>query len=96
DELHQERVARLRNRPVENRWVGMRMTDPPFDLAMLARGQGAIGLGPIKSHAELAPALKEAIEHVRAGAVCVVDVRVAAEYARATSVALMRGAPTVR
>ena len=96
DELHQERVARLRNRPVENRWVGMRMSDPPFDLAMLARGQGAIGLGPIKSHAELAPALNEAIEHVRAGAVCVVDVRVAAEYTRATSVALMRGAPTVR
>ena len=96
DELHQERVARLRDRPVKNRWVGMRMTEPAFDLAMLARGQGAAGLGPIASHTELTPAMKEAIAQVRGGAVCVVDVRVAAEYARATSVALMRGAPAAR
>ncbi len=44
DELHQERVARLRGRPVENRWIGLRMSDPPIDLATLARGQGASGL----------------------------------------------------
>ncbi len=40
DELHQERMARLRNRPVENRWIGMRMSDPAMDLAALARGAG--------------------------------------------------------
>jgi hypothetical protein len=26
DELHQERVARIRNRPVENRWIGQRIS----------------------------------------------------------------------
>ncbi len=28
DELHQERVARMRARPVENKWIGQRMADP--------------------------------------------------------------------
>ncbi len=37
DELHQERVARMRNRPVENRWVGQRISEPDIDLA----GHGA-------------------------------------------------------
>ena len=41
DELHQERIARLRGRPVENRSVGLRMSNPPFNLALLAEGQGA-------------------------------------------------------
>src|SRR4029453_14342905 len=45
DKLHQERVARLRGRPVENRWIGMRMSEPDFDLAGLARNQGAQGIG---------------------------------------------------
>ena len=45
DELHQERIARMRGRPVENRSVGLRMSDPPFDLALLARGQGASASG---------------------------------------------------
>ena len=56
DELHQERMARLRGRPVENRWIGMRMSDPAIDLATLARGQGAQGHGPIRSADALAAA----------------------------------------
>ena len=36
DEVHQERVARQRGRPVENRSIGLRMDDPPLDLATLA------------------------------------------------------------
>ena len=28
DEVHQERVARMRNRPVENKWIGQRISDP--------------------------------------------------------------------
>ena len=35
DELHQERVARMRARPVENKWIGQRMTDPDIDLAAM-------------------------------------------------------------
>src|SRR5262249_42560899 len=43
DELHQERVARLRNRPPENRWIGQRISDPDIDCAGLGRAQGAVG-----------------------------------------------------
>jgi thiamine pyrophosphate-dependent acetolactate synthase large subunit-like protein len=95
DELHQERVAKMRARPAENRWIGTRMSEPPLDLAMLARGQGAVGIGPVTTLSELDAALKQGIDEVRRGAVCVVDVRVAPEYARATSAALMRQAPGI-
>ena len=47
DEVHQERVARMRNRPVENKWIGQRISDPDIDLAALARAQGARGFGPV-------------------------------------------------
>jgi thiamine pyrophosphate-dependent acetolactate synthase large subunit-like protein len=90
DELHQERVARERGRPVENKTIGLRMNEPPFDLAKLAEGQGVTGIGPISSKAELEKALTDACERVAAGATCVVDVRVAPEYARAMSSSLLR------
>lgn len=90
DELHQERVARVRGRPVENRWIGMRMSDPTMDLAELARGQGARGYGPVRTLDELAAAIERGIAEVRAGALCVIDVRVAPEYSRAVSSSLLR------
>ena len=40
-------MARLRHRPVENKWIGQRIADPEIDLAALARAQGAVGFGPI-------------------------------------------------
>ena len=83
DEVHQERVARMRNRPVENKWIGQRMTEPDIDLAALARAQGALGLGPITSYDELAPAYAQAIAAVEQGGVAVVDVRVEPGYAPA-------------
>ena len=93
DELHQERMARVRDRPVENRWIGMRMSDPAFDLAMLARGQGAKAYGPVQNAVALAAAIEQGVADVRAGAVCVLDVRVAPEYSRAVSSSLMRHVP---
>ncbi len=93
DELHQERMARVRGRPVENRWIGMRMSDPAFDLATLARGQGATGYGPVRSVDELAATIAKAVADVRAGAVAVIDVRVLPEYSRAVSSSLMRHVP---
>ena len=48
DELHQERVAKERGRPVENKWIGQRIDEPDIDLAMMARAQGAVGIGPVK------------------------------------------------
>jgi thiamine pyrophosphate-dependent acetolactate synthase large subunit-like protein len=77
DELHQERVARQRGRPVENRWVGQRMSDPAIDLAMLARAQGATAFGPVERPEALEAALREAIAAVDGGALAFVDVRVA-------------------
>ncbi len=91
DELHQERVARVRNRPVENRWIGQRIADPEIDLAQLARAQGAVGFGPITDGAELAGAFSGAIEAVDGGSVAVVDVRVAPGYAPAAIAGLFRG-----
>jgi len=90
DELHQERMARVRGRPIENRWIGLRLSDPAPDLALLARGQGARGFGPARSAEALAEALREAIAAVRAGELAVVDARVAPEYSRAVSSSLMR------
>ena len=53
DELHQERVARIRSRPVENRWIGQRISEPDIDFAALARSQGAQGFGPVTKTADL-------------------------------------------
>jgi thiamine pyrophosphate-dependent acetolactate synthase large subunit-like protein len=91
DELHQERVARMRNRPVENRWIGQRIADPEIDLAQLARAQGALGFGPVVDDAELASTFRSAVEAVEGGAVAVVDVRVAPGYAPAAVAGLFRG-----
>ncbi|HEX6321862.1 MAG TPA: thiamine pyrophosphate-dependent enzyme [Burkholderiales bacterium] len=80
DELHQERVAKERGRPVENKWIGQRIDEPDIDLAMMARAQGAEGVGPVRELAQLRPAIQEAIQKVQGGAVCVVDVRVVPGY----------------
>jgi len=80
DEMHQERVAKERGRPVENKWIGQRIDEPDIDLAMMARSQGAVGIGPVKELAELKPSLERAIREVKGGAVVVVDVRVKPGY----------------
>ena len=80
DELHQERVAKERSRPVENRWIGQRISGPDIDIAMMARAQGAEGIGPVAKASELNPAIEKGIQAARNGAVCVVDVRVAPGY----------------
>ncbi len=81
DELHQDRMARQRKRPVANRWIGQRIADPEPDLAMLARGQGATGFGPVRDPGELVRTLRQAIDTVEAGGVALVDVRVEPGYA---------------
>jgi thiamine pyrophosphate-dependent acetolactate synthase large subunit-like protein len=80
DEVHQERMAILRNRPVDNKWIGQKMLDPEIDTAGLARAQGARGFGPITRNDELATALAEAVAAVDNGEVAVVDVRIEPGY----------------
>ncbi len=90
DELHQERVARMRNRPVENRWVGQRISEPDIDLAGMARAQGAQGFGPVTAIGDLDAVFAQAIAAVEAGALAVVDVRVEPGYTAATTAAMTR------
>ena len=78
DEIHQERIARARARPVENRWVGQRIADPDPDLAALAVSLGLRGIGPIASSTELDGALATAVAAVLEGEAVLVDVRVSA------------------
>ena len=91
DELHQERVAVARHRPVENKWIGQRMSEPEVDLAAMGRAQGAVGFGPIIKPADLAAALEKAIAEVDAGKVAVVDVRVEPGYTAVMTQAMVRG-----
>jgi thiamine pyrophosphate-dependent acetolactate synthase large subunit-like protein len=90
DEIHQERVARERSRPIENRWIGQRIGDPDPDLAMIARGQGLIGLGPVEQPSALPAVLAEAVALLKQGRAVVVDVRVTPGYSPSMTAGLTR------
>ena len=90
DELHQERMARQRGRPVENKWIGQHIGGPDLDLAGLARAQGAEGIGPVRHFGELGAALAAGLAALEAGRVAVVDVRVEPGYDAGTAAALTR------
>jgi thiamine pyrophosphate-dependent acetolactate synthase large subunit-like protein len=90
DELHQERMARARNRPVENKWIGQRMSDPDVDIAAMGRAQGAVGFGPVTKASDLPGVLQKAIAEVDAGGVAVVDVRVEPGYTAVMTAAMTR------
>jgi thiamine pyrophosphate-dependent acetolactate synthase large subunit-like protein len=96
DELHQERVARERGRPVERRWIGQRIDQPAVDIAAHARSLGATGFGPVEHVGELRSVLDDAVACVRAGGVAVIDALVVdgggGHYAPAASAAIT--APT--
>ncbi|MEQ8603218.1 MAG: thiamine pyrophosphate-binding protein [Marivibrio sp.] len=83
DEVHQEKVARMRNRPVENKWIGQAIAGPDIDFAKLAEAQGAVGIGPIEDPKTLAEAVADGLARVKAGASVLIDARVEPEYAAA-------------
>ena len=76
DEVHQEAVARERKRPVENKWIGMRIDDPSLDLVKLANAQGMEARGPVSLARDLPQALESAISAVAAGRPYLLDVMV--------------------
>ena len=80
DEVHQERMAVQRGRPVANRWIGQRLDDPPPDLVGLARAQGFEGEGPVSSVADLQAALRRGAAVVAAGGRYVIDAHVLPGY----------------
>jgi thiamine pyrophosphate-dependent acetolactate synthase large subunit-like protein len=90
DEVHQERMARMRGRPVENKWIGQRIAAPDIDIVKMARAQGAVGFGPVTGQMDLLPAFENAIRAVEAGSVAVVDVRVEPGYTPAMAASVAR------
>ena len=90
DELHQERVARERGRPVANRWIGQAIREPDIDIASIARAQGCVGIGPVTEPKKLVEALSQGIAAVREGKPCVIDVRVDPGYDPAMTAAMQR------
>ncbi|HEV7370183.1 thiamine pyrophosphate-binding protein [Arenibaculum sp.] len=90
DEVHQERVARERGRPVENKWIGQRISDPAIDVAGLARSYGADAIGPVSTPLDLARAVEAGARLVGEGRVCVIDARVQPGYSKAMATSLNR------
>lgn len=80
DEVHQERVARDRGRPVENKHVGQAIGDPDIDIAAIARAQGATAFGPVETIGALEETLAMAADAAKSGNTVVVDARVEPGY----------------
>ncbi|HEX2932003.1 MAG TPA: thiamine pyrophosphate-dependent enzyme, partial [Candidatus Binatia bacterium] len=81
DEMHQERVAQMRSRPAQNRWIGQRIDDPRVDLVAMARAQGFDGEAPVSTGEALAKALKRGAEIVAKGGRYFIDSVVEPGYA---------------
>jgi thiamine pyrophosphate-dependent acetolactate synthase large subunit-like protein len=81
DEMHQERVAQARNRPVQNRWIGQRIDDPRVDLVAMARAQGFESEDPVSTTEALANALKKGAEVVAKGGRYFIDSVITPGYA---------------
>ena len=81
DEVHQERVAKRRGRPVENKWIGMRLDDPAPDVHKIAQGLGCTTVTDrqVKKATDLQGILQKAVEEVKSGKSVVVDVQVLPE-----------------
>jgi thiamine pyrophosphate-dependent acetolactate synthase large subunit-like protein len=86
DEVHQERVALRRGRPVENRWIGQRIEEPAVDLVAMARAQGAEGEAVARA-GDLDAALARAVAAVDRGGVFVLDVLTITERDRPAAAA---------
>ena len=80
DEVHQERVAIQRGRPVENKGIGQKLDNPAVDLSQIAAAQGFETQAPVMSASELAQALEAAARVVGAGGRYFIDARVEPGY----------------
>ncbi len=70
---HQIRVARHRGTPEDNAFLGMDISDPAPDFAMLARSFGWHAEGPIEDPRAVRPALERALRAVKDGKPALVD-----------------------
>jgi thiamine pyrophosphate-dependent acetolactate synthase large subunit-like protein len=76
DVVHQERIARQRQRPTRNAWIGQAISDPEPDLPALARSLGFNAPGQVRDRTVLRAALATAAAAARSGRSVLVDVRV--------------------
>jgi thiamine pyrophosphate-dependent acetolactate synthase large subunit-like protein len=76
DVVHQERVARQRQRPAGNSWIGQAITDPDPDLGAFARSLGFQAGEQVRDRSALPAALAAAAAAARSGQCVLVDVRV--------------------
>jgi acetolactate synthase-1/2/3 large subunit len=76
DVVHQERVARQRQRPAKNSWIGQAITDPDPDLGAFARSLGFQAGEQVRHRSALPAALAAAAAAARSGQCVLVDVRV--------------------
>jgi thiamine pyrophosphate-dependent acetolactate synthase large subunit-like protein len=78
ESMHLQRISSRRNRVAsmgkDIAAVGTRLENPTIDYAKLARSMGMWSAGPITDPSELAPALKKAVQVVKAGEPALVDV----------------------
>jgi benzoylformate decarboxylase len=81
DEMHQERVAQMRDRPAQNRWIGQRIDDPRVDLVAMARAQGFDAEAPVTTADALAKALKKGADVVAKGGRYFIDSVIEPGYA---------------
>jgi acetolactate synthase-1/2/3 large subunit len=75
--MHVQRIANRRNRVANNGKdfgpIGTKIQNPDIDYAALAKSMGVQGIGPINDPKELGPALKRAVQIVKAGEPVIVD-----------------------
>jgi acetolactate synthase I/II/III large subunit len=72
--MHVQRMADRRSRVLNDGPIGTQIMGPDIDYAKLAQSMGWWASGPITDPKELAPALKRAVEVVKAGEPALVDV----------------------
>jgi thiamine pyrophosphate-dependent acetolactate synthase large subunit-like protein len=76
--MHVQRMSNRRNRVAflgkDLGPLGTRLENPVIDYAKLANSLGLYSAGPITDPKDLAPALKKAVEVVKAGEPALVDV----------------------
>jgi len=72
--MHVQRMANRHNRGITQASIGTTIDNPNIDFAGLARSMGVHAEGPITDPKDLAPAIRKALEAVRAGEPALVDV----------------------
>jgi acetolactate synthase-1/2/3 large subunit len=71
--MHVQRMANRRDRVLNDGPVGTMIDAPYIDYAKLAQSMGMYAIGPIEDPNELGPALKRAVQVVKAGEPALVD-----------------------